>query len=316
LLSEGPIKKTKQPVEWYGCDGALCHWRVVHDHFWLVYESVTPVARVHRLPLDKISIPIDDFIGGRIDMDWILVPLTALANRHVERYPFGGLTPPSYATKDGHYDVLPDDKDEIYVFFSWRGEIRVWRGFMRLVDLGAAKKQMVLRGEQPCIKWDNAIYPKVEGKTVAEIEKECAAEDARPVLRVRSDMREAFLAYQDKSHFFFVTVSGKLYACHKRGANQHTELLWNDTRSPIRAVIHDTASQKTFVFTRASQRADKEGHYVFFELAPKIKSFAYDPKTIPEFKPDDPLDTMMEYARILLKSKQIKLSSGKGSREP
>ena len=130
----------------------------------------------------------------------------------------------------------------------------------------------------PAINWDN---------------------DKRPNLRVRADMREAFFAYQSKTHFFFVTVSGKLYTCRKRGKEQSTELLWNDAHSPIRAVVHDTASQKTFAFTNAVARGDKEGRDVWFELAPKLETHAYNPKKIPAWVPADPLPTMMEYARIL-----------------
>jgi hypothetical protein len=304
LRLEDPFKKVKQPVEWSTYEGILYRWRVSNGYFWVLsYDSVGPHSGVHRLPLEKVSITYAEWVrltnpglGGLPYMDWSFAPFWALAHRQVRSV---GLSQ-SYATQDGHYSVLPGDKDEIYVLFAWRGEIRVWRGVMRFVDPEAANKPTIVWWDQRWIKWDNAIYPKVKRKPASDMEKEDAAEDARPVLLVRSDLREAFIAYQDKTHFFFVTVSGKLYACRKLGEKQRTELLWDDARNPIRAVIHDTASEKTFAFTKASGGTDKSKRNVWFELAAKVKPIAYDPKKITDWKPADPLPTMMAYSRILL----------------
>ncbi len=186
-----------------------------------------------------------------------------------------------WAIKDAFFDVLPGDKEEIHALVAWRGQIHVWRG---VIQTDSPENQ------SNNIKWDNAIPAKSKEDWP----------DARPVLRVGTDMREAFFAYQNKTHFFFVTASGKLYACRRRGDKQRTERLWNDAHSPICAVIHDTASQKTFAFTKAAGGTDKAGRDVWFELAAKLEPLTYDRKMIPELKPADPLPTMMEYARILL----------------
>jgi hypothetical protein len=154
------------------------------------------------------------------------------------------------------------------------------------------------------VKWENALPGKPTNTELLEGDN---IPDARPVLRARTDLREPFLAYQDKTHFFFLTISGKLYACRKRGERQHTELLWADVRRPICAVIHDTASQKTFAFTKAAGGKEKADPAVYFELTAKLTHIAYDRNKIPEMKQSDPLATMTEYARILLRQKKVKV---------
>jgi len=288
LTLEGTINKEKQPIRALGIvawEGVLFRWRISHAFFWSAGEKAGDLAGFSGVPLTKLHVETklqaEDFVGCR---DGLLIPVKQAANRMrpvsaADKLEGDAGTP--YAIKDAYYDFLPGDKNEILALLAWRGQIRVWRGIIQ-TDAPV--------GKSDDIKWDNAI----------PAETMYSDPDARPALRVRTEMREAFFAYQNKTHFFFVTVSGKLYACRKRGDKQRTELLWNDARSPIRAIIHDTASQKTFAFTKAAGRADKAGRDVWFELAAKLKPVAYDRKQIPELKLADPLPTMMEYARILL----------------
>jgi hypothetical protein len=260
-------------------------WRVSHGYFWWQEDHTShdagsvDVVELTRIPLEKVSIPVADPRRDALQWEWDL-PLAPVY--------YVRITADAATKKDVYFDLIPDSKDELNLLVAWRGEIRIWRGGIRWRDRDKDpqfKDQKDMPKRLPGIKWDNA---------------------KRPDLRVRTDLREGFLAYQDKTHYFFITVSGKLYSCRKRGEDQRTELLWNDPRSPIRAVIHDSASNKTFVFTKALPRADKEGRDVWFELAPKVESVAYDAKKIPELKPADPLASMMEYARILMKKKKIK----------
>lgn len=304
LALAGSIVKEKEPIsaflgeESMPREGVLFRWRISHGLFCSADEKVGEDTWFGCIPLDELSKPLDlrklqvnDFVkwpcGDR------LTPITELANRAIAGKAGKGVklevsSQSPWRIADAFFDFLPGDKREFYAFVAWRGQLRVWRGVI--------KSEAKIKKGEDVIQWDNAL-PATAPETPP---------DARPVLRLDTDMREAFIAYQSKTHFFFVTASGKLYSCRKRGEQQRTELLWNDVNSPIRAVIHDTHSQKTFAFTSCPARGDKLGRNVWFEFAPKLEPISYDRKKIPGWKPADPLPSMMEYARILMKERKTK----------
>lgn len=278
MTLEGLFKKGRQFISCLGDAGDRLpdRWRISDGFFWWEEDHESQGGQDHnyedlwRIPLGKIAKKREG-----VWYNCTLEPILILRDR---------------AAKCTYFDVIPDRKDEIHVLLALRGEIRVWRGVCRWYEPNEKKREAWMPKKRRYIKWENEISPN----------EDQPYHDAHPVLRVGTDMREGFFAYQNKTHYFLVTVSGKLYSCRRRGAKQHTELLWNDANSPISTIIHDNASKKTYAFTSAVGRADKPGCTVWFELAPKLKPTAYDPKKIPKWEPSDPLLTMTEYARIIL----------------
>jgi hypothetical protein len=117
------------------------------------------------------------------------------------------------------------------------------------------------------------------------------------------DFEEPFQVFGKEQTYYFVTQSGRLYYSRKPPANgkRKAEVLWKDEKSPIRAVICDTASERTFVFT---EPAKKGGERVYLELAEKIETKPYE--RVPVERVKEPLKTVMEYAQVLVKDKRIK----------
>lgn len=285
-------------------EGVLFRWRICHGHFCSTGDKVAQSVGFFCCPLNKISILHDKLDNVEGTFGAHLIPITELVDHalahggkdlKIERAP---LDP--WAITDAFFDFLLSDKNEIHTFVAWRGQLYVWRGIVE--DKAFSKKRddvIKMHSDDSYIKWDNVLPAKpADNRT-----------NTRPALRLDTKMREAFMAFQSKNHFFFVTESGKLYATLKHGDQKRTESLWDNFSSPICAVLHDTVCNKTFAFTKPARQGDKEGRNVWFELAPKLEPISYDPKKIPQWKSSDPLPTMMEYARILLREMKIKVEN-------
>jgi hypothetical protein len=136
-----------------------------------------------------------------------------------------------------------------------------------------------------------------------EYEVKCA-EEKEELLSV--NFKEAFQVFGKDGTYYFVTQSGKLFWSPKPGSKgaRKAASLWTDEKSSIRAVISDTASERTFVFTEPAKKDAKDGQRVYFELAQKIETKPYD--RVPVDGLTEPLKTVMEYAQVLVKDKKIK----------
>jgi hypothetical protein len=238
---------------------------------------------VARLPLTKVP------KTHVLEVNYIsLDPLSALSGRHLE---VAGLMP-VYSTRDAWFDFLLGNEREIHVLMAWRGELRVWRGVLE-------PKELPL--EPWGVRWDNFIDPMAS----PDIIKRFGAPDARPVLRLRTDLREPFHAFADNGNFYFVTVAGQLHTCKRQGEQPRTRVLWGDAQRPIVAVICDEASGRAWAFTSGAGKASPP---VWFELVGELRPVAYERTPAMEVKKDDPLPAMLEFARLVVAQKKIQAS--------
>jgi hypothetical protein len=283
LTPTGPARGRAYSLKTSGPWGErnLYRWRVCQDCFWGTGQGLETLLYAVRIPLARL--PTHSAIDP--DTTFGLEPVRALAERHLE---VGGLEP-IYATRDAWFDFLVGDKGEIHALVAWRGELRVWRGVLRL---GGPE-------DEPTVRWDRAIKPQPLGPGGAWGE---TLPDAEPVLRVGSDLREPFHAFQDAGHFYFVTVWGRLYACGKRADKQRVRALWKDADRPIRAVVCDGASGRAWAFTAG---AGTDSPPVWFELAAEVRPHPYERGPGLEVQAEDPLPGMLAHARLLLAAKEI-----------
>ncbi len=284
LTRDGEPKRQKKLVDSEIWGDSLPRWRISQGCVWVSGYPTHGSATFDRIPLERLGKPSADC---RLLNIWGLQPVSDLAWRHVEK---GGLDP-VFATKNGYYDLVPQGADGLVVLLAWRKEIRVWSG----ENFKEAK-------DKPCqkLRWVN------DGR-IAKPGLEIKLNDEpliQPIMRVRTEISEPFRAFQDKTHFFFATSSGKLHACIRENAKK-TGLVWDEPKRPIRMLFTDNTTQKTYAFTTPTDPANKHTPAVYFELAPKAEPIPYDIKSIPKPKEDDPMATMMAYARILLREKKV-----------
>jgi hypothetical protein len=183
-----------------------------------------------------------------------------------------GGTGPAPFVEGARADCLPVDSHALLLFVLWEKELRAWR-----LDWLAKREP-----GKPWVKWSD-----------------------KPVLRIATDLEEPFTVYGSPQRLLFVTDSGKLHAWSESpSAEQKTEVIWADRQRPIEVVIGDALSGQAFGFTRAEKGAAVES--VYFELGTKVRPVPYDPSRLKEPKADEPLDSVLEYARVLLAEKKIK----------
>ncbi len=253
-------------------EGNLVRWRIHAGHLWWTGEEPESPT-FQRVPLIRLFGP-EQAEGNFEPYSWRLDPLAELTYANM-------VSPTASATHDAHYDFVPAGRERMALLVAWRGELQVWRGALNPRPDG-----------RNWVKWDGAI------KTAAK--DTAALWDFPPSWRARTAVREPFHAFQDRTHLYLVTVSGRLYACPQRGGP--TELLWGDRARPIRALVSDAGTGRTFAFTGAGVK----GGAVYFELAPRPKPVPYDVKGVAARKEGDPLASLGGYAAVLLKAKKVK----------
>jgi hypothetical protein len=180
----------------------------------------------------------------------------------------------SYKIEGIQFDFLPTGFTRFTLFVLWKDKIHVW----------------------PC------FGVKSTGDDT-EYDVKCT-EDKDEMIGV--DFKESFHVFGKDRTYYFVTQSGKVYCSPKPAGKgkRKAEALWTDEKSPIRAVISDTASERTFVFTEPAKKDAKDGQRVYFELAEKIETKPYE--RVAGDGLTEPLKTVMEYAQVLVKDKKIK----------
>lgn len=128
----------------------------------------------------------------------------------------------------------------------------------------------------------------------------------KPIENIPTDIAEPFAVYPgpDGAYFIATCSSGKIfYSPRPSQGKRELRGVWTDAASPVRFLVADAGSGKTFAFTQPAKDA-KNGKNVYFELAETVKPANYDVK--PE-KPNGPvIDTVAQYARFLVAEKKIK----------
>jgi hypothetical protein len=194
-----------------------------------------------------------------------------------------GLQPDLSATCDATHAFSIEPGGKLFVFLAWKGRLTLWTG-----RLPKVRKTFDL--DQPPIRWD------------AEI----------PELKVATEIKnERFFAYQDKRHWYFVTDSGKVHRLARDGEHSATECIWKDTKRPVRMLVEDNATGKTWAFAPRKDRSDKKLPDVYFPLAKKIEPVEYDSTKLPAWDLGKPLAMALAHARFLLKEKKVSIEDKK-----
>jgi hypothetical protein len=117
--------------------------------------------------------------------------------------------------------------------------------------------------------------------------------------------KESFQLLGKDSAYYFVTRSGKVYKAPKPAKGKHRKMvpIWTDPERRVVAFITDGDANRHFFFVRPAKAGDKPA---FFELADKPKLTAYDPAAVKRPKAEEPLASVLYYARVPLARKKIK----------
>jgi len=185
--------------------------------------------------------------------------------------------------KGFYFDVLPVGKGKVLLFVLWKEKMAAWEGEGRWSE----KRQ----------RWE-VRWPE---KPTAAVATERAGLGAEP-----------FTAYARDKTWFFLTRSGQLFAAPEgSGPDRVASRAWVDSRLPVRAVVTDTAADKTFLFTRRAgvvlkpgQATPEDQQDLYFELATGAKPNRYDRKALDPPPDDDPVGSVLPYARLVLGEKR------------
>jgi hypothetical protein len=261
-------------------------WRISQGVFWGTGATVESFMHtIRRVPVEDLPLTREPYAkdqmsalaerypgykGGSDLFNWGLGPTREIYYSHAGYHGLSlpDLNPPMY------FDILPVGKTTLLMFVLGGGKMRVWQGSGKWSEKTA--------------NWET------EWKRKAE-------ED------VAAGFLEPFFAYSAGDTYFFVTVSGKLFAAPKPDEGvRDAEAVWRDVRQPIRVVLTDTASQTTFAFTRPDPDEGGKGESVYFPLANKLRPTAYDPDRLPKVKVEGPLKEVLPLAQFLLAEKRIR----------
>jgi hypothetical protein len=263
-------------------------WRIAQGVFWGTGATVESLMHtIRRVPVEDLPLSREPFSReqrsalakrypgyksgfGFALFEWDLGPMREI---YYSRAGYHGLSMPDL-NPPMYFDILPVGKTTLLMFVLGGGKMRVWQGSGKWSEKTA--------------NWET------EWKRKAE-------ED------VAAGFLEPFFAYSAGDTYFFVTVSGKLFAAPKPDEGvRDAEAVWRDVRQPIRVVLTDTASQTTFAFTRPDPDEGGKGESVYFPLANKLRPTAYDPDRLPKVKVEGPLKEVLPLAQFLLAEKRIR----------
>jgi len=119
---------------------------------------------------------------------------------------------------------------------------------------------------------------------------------------------ERFHVFVQRTTYFFVTDSGKVYLSKKPEKDERKlEEVWNKRDQPIVGAITDTASGKTFLFGRKGKADAKDAKMFYFELSEKPELVDFTADVLVHKKMPEPLETVMSYAYLLIADKKIKI---------
>lgn len=209
-----------EPVRWriaYGCLW-VCTFRVgLEENFWRIPLADLDVLDVTRPP----ELYGDRFPGGTQGQNYhherFIAPLFDFTQRYIRTHPDRvGLL--RYQLIPGAYsDVLPADQDGLLYFLLYRGRLQMWQGERPWLDLSR-------------MEWDYHW-------------------SRRPVAEWKTSLAEPFIPLPGTNRYWFLTVSGKVYAAATDGRKGAAlAAVWAEPKRPVRAALTDTASGKTFLF--------------------------------------------------------------------
>jgi hypothetical protein len=213
-----------------------------------------------------------------------LDPMQRLAIRNAKRM---GFNPDFSPTKDASFAFTIGQGSKLFVFLAWKRRLSLWSGKLPTVS------PKFERTQPPPIRWDNWVE-----------EKETAP-DPKPFREVETQIREPFFAYQNKTHYLFVTESGQVHCLLRQDKEKKTECVWKDAKRPVRLLLEDNATGTTWAFAPRKDARDKERTDVYFPLGKKITPIAYDAAQLPKWDTGRPLEMALAHARFLVKQKKI-----------
>ncbi|HEY7425398.1 MAG TPA: hypothetical protein VH682_14300, partial [Gemmataceae bacterium] len=253
----------------YQCDG----WRVPLDELRLMDLQTEADEDLLRKKYPGC------FVQCLSMFEWNLGPLREIYWRHGGRLVGPPLSPPPL-DPPMYFDFLPIDKITTLLFVIGREKLQVWEAA--------------------------ATYSKEKVQWVTKYK-------VRKDLHMKADFVEPFFVYEGGGVYYFVTASGKLYGGKlikndSKPKKEESKVLplWTDAKRSICAVITDTASKKTFVFTEPTHTDAKEQGYRYFELAEKIAPKPYAVKAVTDSKVPRAIRQVLPYTDFLLREKKIK----------
>lgn len=275
-------------VSWEWCIRyAPLRWRVMNGEYWgLINGAAARNVWLKRIPVIDLNCfnpnntdPAQDFLKKHPkSLDWFVEPIDDILREHLRaenlrKYGRDGVNV-SIEMEGAYCDVLPVAADRALLFHLYKDRMRVWKA--NATQPGDFNRLWKVR-------W-------------TELEEESFA----------SAFNEPFQVFGDESTWFFMTASNKLYVSRKleKGVRK-LEPYWKDGDSPIKALITDAGSNKTFVFTEPAKDA-KNGRAVYFQLADKPEPKPYTLKSVEDPKLPKSLRVVLEYAQVLVTDKQIK----------
>jgi hypothetical protein len=186
-----------------------------------------------------------------------------------------------YATDKNHltgevftFDCLPVSGTDVFLFTLHRSQLQIWYG----------KGTPVANSPEIELKWS-------QRETIA------------------AGFQEHFRVEGDAENYYFVTRSGRVFASLKppKGRDMHMEVMWSDTKRPVRTLIADANTGRTFVFAPAPDQAPGHDPSVYFELKPNIRPKEYDAGDLPKNALTGRIKTVLSHVDFLIKEKKIVL---------
>ena len=180
------------------------------------------------------------------------------------------------------FDCLPVSATDVLLFMLHRSQITIW--------LGKGKP--------------SANRP--------DIEMEWTKRET-----MAAGFQENFRVEGDAENYYFVTRSGRVFASLNppAGRPRRVEVLWSDTVRPVRTLIADANTGRTFVFAPAPEVPPDEmpgpDKSVYFELTPDFKSKDYDAAKLPANKLTGRIKSIVSHVDFLIEKKLIVLPAPK-----
>jgi hypothetical protein len=222
-----------------------------------------------------------------LSLDWCLRPIDQVNAEHSRAFYLrktgNEFADPNFVIEEHIYcDVLPTAPDTALVFVVEDNRVRVWQGKSRKAT-----------------KDETEVYHQAFVVTWSELKGQGFA----------AGFTEPFQAFGDADNWYFMTASRKLHVSKKpaEGQQRKLEVLYHNADFPIRALVTDAASNKTYAFAAPDGRKEGNGGRVYFELTPKLNSKPYEVKPLTDFKVDYRFKTVWELSQVLIADGKIKV---------
>jgi hypothetical protein len=260
-------------------EGGWYRWRVSQRCLWATGSHANRMARYYRIPMGYLG---NAGFVPTLTCKLGATPVMALAWEAAESSQPGARE----VLRTTCWDFLPAADRKVYLFRAWKGQLLVWRGKQALDRLDLADE------EGTGTRWENEV--KTEGGDF----------NYPPLARLRTELSEPFLAHGDASHFFFVTRSGQIHGCARTAIGGRTRVIWQDPRRPVRLLLTDAATDRTFAFAYPD-RPSADAPDVYFPLAEKIVPTALKRDANSPAAAETTEDAMRAAARVLIDAGKI-----------